>query len=93
MCTNIVWHKTLQIVTRFAKRGLIHAQFRDTLFVTILIATSMYHVCKLPQIEQAALLRPISQAYLMFMSDQMAFKWPHLLLVSRQPTVIYHTTD
>ena len=50
-------------VTRFAKRGLIHAQFQDAP-----LATSMYqqHMCLIPlKVEKSA----VSQAFFSSMSD------------------------
>ena len=93
-------------VTRFAKRGLIHAQIQDTLFIySHLIATSMdqQHVCLiLLKVEQSAFTQTsfssLSDVHecssgLTSTSARMAFKWLHLHLTSRQqPTVIHHTT-
>ena len=71
--------------TRTASRHTFHCH---------LLTTSMHqqHMCLiLLKVEQSAFTRPFSQAYLASTSARVAFKYPHLPLTSRQPTVNHHT--
>ena len=82
---------TFQICDQICQKGsYTHTVSRHT-FHRHLLATSMHQqdMCLLLlKVKQSA----FSQAYLASTSAQVAFKWPHLPLASRQLAMNHHTT-
>ena len=94
-CRSIITHNICDQIcqkgtyTRTVSRHTIHHH---------LLATSMHqqHTClillKVERLNILLSLRPLPRACLASMSAWVAFKWPHLPLASRQPTVNHHMT-
>ena len=79
----------------FQKGSYIHTQFQDTLSSTSASYISMHqqHMCLiLLKVEQCAFTQASLSSCLTSKSALVSFKWPHLPLASKQPTVNHHMT-
>ena len=81
-------------LTRFEKSQPLHTQYQDTLFTIqqelyTLNNSGSYWCWKLPRLLLQWL---VAEACQTSTSVLVTFKWLHILLTSKQPAVIHHTT-